>query len=103
MPPVKLSKDKATVFFTKLFEGIDSFFQLMQKQGVEYTDDIIEAIEGTPEEKQLRLDFINSVYMAKKTFKRGMESLKQKAQQRKNKINTDFKMAQETTIKIKPK
>lgn len=49
--PVKISKESAISLFTKLFDGIDSFFQIMQSKNIETTDEIIEAMEGSLEEQ----------------------------------------------------
>lgn len=50
----------------------------MQGKGIETTDEIIEAMEGSNEEKQMRLEFLNSVYQAKRTLKKGIETYKNK-------------------------
>lgn len=49
----------------------------MQNKGIS-TEELVEAMDGTEEEKQYRKDFLFSVYTAKKQIRNRFEELKRK-------------------------
>lgn len=69
--------------FDNLFKGIDSFFQIMQSKSISSTDEIIEAMEGSPEEMQIKLEFLNNIYKAKHNYKKQIEEYKKKIELKK--------------------
>lgn len=48
----------------------------MQKIGIETTEEIVDMMECTPEEKNIRMTFFNKVLMAKREYKSAMEAYK---------------------------
>jgi hypothetical protein len=60
----------------------------MQKIGITNTEEIVEAMDCTQEEKGIRMNLINKVLMAKREYKGQLESLRSKAS--KNKTTTQF-------------
>ena len=55
----------------------------MQSKNIETTDEIIEAMEGSNEEMQMKLEFLNKVFQAKKQYKRGIDEYRKKMELKK--------------------
>jgi|LauGreDrversion4_2_1035121.scaffolds.fasta_scaffold127113_2 hypothetical protein len=60
-----LSKEVAMTMFDKLLADIEYFYSNMKSLGIETTDQIVEVMDCSTEEKNTRMSFFNKVLMAK--------------------------------------
>ena len=52
----------------------------MQGKNITSINEIIEAMEGSPEEKALKSEFLNQVLKVKRAYKSGLDEYKKKAE-----------------------
>lgn len=65
----QIQKSDAAEMFQKLLSDIESFYNQMKQLGVENTEEIVDAMECSSEEKAIRFAFLNKVILAKREYK----------------------------------
>jgi uncharacterized FAD-dependent dehydrogenase len=70
--------------FDKLLADIEFFYSQMQNIGIDTTQEIVDPMECSQEEKNIRIQFFNRVLMAKRDYKSSLEKLKKEAKKQVN-------------------
>jgi|LauGreDrversion4_2_1035121.scaffolds.fasta_scaffold162684_1 hypothetical protein len=65
--------------FDHLLQNIESFYSKMQDIGIDNTQEIVDPMDCSKEEKNLRINFIHKVLIAKREYKSGIDKLKKES------------------------
>lgn len=77
--PSKLSKDVAMTMFNRMLKDIEQFYSQMHELGIDNTQEIVDAMDCTKEEKNLSMNFLHKVLIAKREYKSAIDKLKKEA------------------------
>ncbi len=88
--PAKISKDTAFTSFKSLQDEIEKFYLGLLNKGIELNE-FVEALEISEEEKLLKIEYLNSINMARTNYRNKMDDFKKRAPlKKKNSINLGY-------------